>query len=521
MFTWGQWVQEVISRLTDKEPDNAAFTEAQAEYVKARMASELNYSADLYAIHQNRYTALRRKLVGFATTLNQAQQRTAVRDLITDTVPDNALFALACSYWVKAHLKGEINASPAEGQSWMQRYQAARMKLLGYQHTFANVAALRTAVNSLLLVDGAEDNATTFTHAHIDAAAADLQGLATWFNTQVEAAAADLRSLRMRVLKEIRAAVIAMQELIDPYREGQVSVLTEADGIAIGTRATQLTMPEQARLREAWVTWPDGDGVTLCRRAEAFLVRWEDRHREMLCGSRKCAQIAIDPGTRKLLVTPALVSGEIELELVWDGLKLSFGDGDPVTFDEGTANAAAHYVNGKMALELGDAITVSREYERAFLDAQQMLYLETRDRGSVAHAPIRRDERLRCGGCSNPDNLSDCMDGYEEMTVSASAAETLLIDAKHKNYGVRLTLLDGTAPYVFALTLEAITRKANNEISMLVGFPSSANPTLRIYDNEGTNLIDIVHDGVPGWFQATFKFNGNVWYLWGWNRVGT
>lgn len=382
MYTWEQWVDEVIVGLTDRQPDDDLFTEAQAAYVRARMASELAANADLYALHQNRYTALRRKLVGYTTTLEPAAQQTAVRTLITDVVPDNNLFIVACAYWIKAHLTAEINRNAAEGGNWLGRYKEMRTKLLGYSHSYANLAALEVEVKKLMLVDGLADNGSTFQTAQLAAAVSDLQGLASWFNAQVAAAAADLTGLRARVLKEIRAGAIELQNFIDAYRVGHTTVFKAEDVTASGAASRGL-LPEQARLREVWVTYPDELGDTSSRRVEAVRIPWELRHTELICGEGDRALIAYDPGLTNFLVTPALVADEVELEIVYDGLKFDFSYDDTVPFDEGAAVAVRFYVNSKMGLELGDPIQTVREYERHFRDRLALLYIEAKDRAEM------------------------------------------------------------------------------------------------------------------------------------------
>lgn len=525
MYTWSEFIDEVVRRLTDKKPDNAAFTEAQAEYVKARMASELTYQADLYAIHQNRYTSLRRKLAGYATTLSQSDQRTAVRAMITDTVPDNNQFALACYYWLKANLKMEVNTTPAEGTGWQQLYRAQRIKLLGFAHTYADAAALKAAVLAYMAVDGANEYASSFTDSHLAVVVADLQGLATWFNRQVDAAAADLQSLRDRVVKETRAGVIELQNMVESFKAGQVSILTESDAVPNGS-ASLLTLPEQAAVKEAWLTWPDDEGVTVCRRCEALLVPWERRFEEMLCGTQTCPQISIDPYGRRALVTPALKADEIELELVWDGLKLSFGDNDPVPFDEGVAQAVSHYVNSRLALELGDTVAVAREYERLFLDRQQLLYLEARDRGTVQRG--RYAEAGRCkpcfGGCSSPTASTQTSPptGLDTYQINTDGTVTLEIPARIYHYSLQAEYAAGTAPYTHTFNLSSRYRVGGNRLELLLGVPASTNPTIIIKDQDSdAELVSFTHDGVAGWFRGDLTFVDGAWQVWGWSRVGT
>ncbi len=249
---WANFINEVLARLSDTAPTNATFTEAQAAYVRARMALELDRDKDAYAIHQNRYTALRRRLVGYSTTLNAGAQVTAVRALVADITAGNTQFALACSYWIKAHQVNDLDRDAAGG--WMARFMEQRRRLLGYTPTFADLAALKAAVTPYLSLDAPGSGQNAWYEAQLAAADSELRGLLSWFTAQVAAAAADLVSLRARVMKEIRTAAIVLQEYVPAYVVGHRTTVTFNDVMEEGA-ASAGTLPDGAALREAWMLY--------------------------------------------------------------------------------------------------------------------------------------------------------------------------------------------------------------------------------------------------------------------------
>lgn len=372
-YTWQQFIDAVIERLSDGKPSEAMFTEAVACYVNARIAQDLRGDKDGYAIHQNRYSSLRRKLSGFATLRTDNTLRTDVRALLTDVAPSNELFALACSYWLQAHGVGAINRNPEEAGSWMAMYRQRRVQLLGFSPSFADTAALRAAVNPLMTTSALSDNLSAYMDAQLEAAKSDLVGLGGWVNQQIAAAKADLQSLGDRVAKEIRAAVIGMQELITVYRLGQVSTIEYADLTADGF-AMRGTLPEQAAIREAWII---DKAQPECGRVRCSQISWECRHDFLICAEPSEPTIAIDPYGKMFIVGPAIREDVTALELHWDGVRITFNGSDTVPLDEGAVEAVALRVQAQLALEFGDGQAVAREYNRLADQRMGLLYTET------------------------------------------------------------------------------------------------------------------------------------------------
>jgi len=94
--------------------------------------------------------------------------------------------------------------------------------------------------------------------------------------------------------------------------------------------------------------------------------------------------IAIDPYAKTFMVAPALAEDERELELLWDGVRLTFQANDQTPFDEGVVEAVALKTQAALAPEFGDAAATAREYARQADERVSLLYVESLRRKRVA-----------------------------------------------------------------------------------------------------------------------------------------
>lgn len=393
-MTWAEFIDGVTRRLTDNQPSESSFTEAQTEYVLARISLVKNDSAG-YQIHQNRYSSMRRKLVGFQTDQDATAQQAAVRTLLSMATAGDALFVQAASLYVKSNLYRDSNRDSGQAKLCMDEYIDIRnTKLLGYTYT-GNDAALLAAVIATFFVTTPTTDNTAYLTSVVAAARKDIETQAAWFNAQIAAAASDLQGLNDRVLNEIRAAAIEMQRVIEGYRVGHVCTFDETDVMDLGY-ASQGTLPEQAQVRSAFIVFPvdeDDDDDSERRRKECVQVPWEERREAMVNRKTEWPLIAISaPGPTIFVVSGHLDSAKNVLELTWDGLKLDFEDDDTVPFDEGAMACAAYYVQRELATEFGDTQPQVERYDTLYRDRRMMLYVEMRARGQV------KESRFRGGG---------------------------------------------------------------------------------------------------------------------------
>lgn len=81
--TWLQFKNRVKELMTDIVPDDDNFVRAVAEYVKYKISREANHDLNEANSFLQTFTFQRNRLVGFKTTLNSSDLRTAVNPLIT------------------------------------------------------------------------------------------------------------------------------------------------------------------------------------------------------------------------------------------------------------------------------------------------------------------------------------------------------------------------------------------------------------------------------------------------------
>lgn len=152
-YTWAEWKALVLKALTDRKPDDTVFTNAAAEYVQAKLAQQRG-DGNAYALHQNRYTALRRAMAGYQTTLADSALKTAVKLLLRDapasTTNTDLVFNQAVADYVRAQLDRGNEAA-------MGRFAQARLRLMGYE-TAQSDGMLQTAVKVYLTDGKADDN---------------------------------------------------------------------------------------------------------------------------------------------------------------------------------------------------------------------------------------------------------------------------------------------------------------------------------------------------------------------------
>lgn len=396
-YSWADFKTAVIPFLTDRTPTDANFAAAVTEYVRARMQRDIIGDKDLYAITQNRYTAMRRALAGYLTAADSATLKAAVLAQLSEGSRTNAQVVQAVAYYVRAELarevdaRGEVATTTSGGQamgissSCRADYQRLRLRLCGFAHTLAG--GLGAAVANLLPVDSQRLNSTTYIATLEATAVEDIQSLGAWIDAQIAAAKDDLQALSDRVQKEIRAGVIDLTQKIRAYQVGNEDTFIEADietrgNAALGSLAD--IYPDGAQLREAWIMYPaETCGTAACNQRPCQLVPWNDRTEKMICANVCAPQIAISPKGDDFVVTPALVDGKIALRVVVDGTKLLFDDGDVTALDEEAARAVGKYVNAELATEWGDPLAQQQILRAAYLSERTRLYLKHKDRAAI------------------------------------------------------------------------------------------------------------------------------------------
>lgn len=274
----------VKALLRDSGASSDLFTQAVAEWVRSRMGVEGAAA---------RYASLKRGLAGF-NVANDATLKANVRLALSDGPRTNSEFALACSLFARAQIAREIDARDAAGiqsamavhESARKEYERIRLRLAGFNHTFGSSAALVTEVEKYLPVDKVRANTSTYLatvvanaaediqsfgtwiDAQIGAAKADLDGVdawlniqistaqsdlagfGTWIDTQVDYAKGDIQAMSARISKELRAAVIDLQQFVRAFQVGHSVTIVAADVDEDGN-ASFGTLPANSQIRSA------------------------------------------------------------------------------------------------------------------------------------------------------------------------------------------------------------------------------------------------------------------------------
>ena len=411
---WSDFILGVTQRLTETQPTEATFTEAQAAYVKAKLTlDQLAPRQDttaVYTLNQNRYTSLRRKLAGFQTAQSAATQQANVAAQVTNSTANDKLFEVAVTLYLKAQIARDLENDADLTVQFMGEYTQAKFgKLLGYQYTQSTATLTANCTARLISTTTSPGNATYISDACVDAYN-DLDGLSQWFNAQVAAAAADLQSLNNRVVNEIRAAVIRIQEIIPSYQVGQVSTFNRVNTSQVGHARTGV-LPLQAQIQEARIMQvpnpgavgsivplyqssnpPLGAAARLLVDSKSYpvtVIPWEHRYEAMVERRSRQRMIAISPDHTYFMVPNDTLNWENMLSIEWNGLALNFIHTDTVPVDEGVMQAAGFYVQAELALEFGDPEKTVAGYRQRFLDRQSLLKVEQDKRGSVEWARVR------------------------------------------------------------------------------------------------------------------------------------
>jgi hypothetical protein len=216
-----------------------------------------------------------------------------------------------------------------------------------------------------------------------------------------------ITALRTRA---IRDAVIDLQRFIRAYRTGHSTRYDVADLEAKSFAHVGL-LPAQAKPKALYII-STGDTVLTgttddpeCVRNRLDYVAWEDRRTKMICNEFGTSDYlySISPFSTQFMVHP-LINDETYLKIVWDGLKMTFADGDVVPWPEWAAEAVAAYVKAKISFEIDKRPDVARGwYDRVtqtgiYATLRRSLFREQQE-SQIAN---NRDEEYVEGDLSTP-----------------------------------------------------------------------------------------------------------------------
>lgn len=227
--------------------------------------------------------------------------------------------------------------------------------------------------------------------------------------------------------RAIRDAVVDLQRYIRAFRTGHTSVYNVAD-LTARDFAHLGTLPDQAKPKAFYIVSevPEAD-LSLpnpyCARNRLDPIAWQDRQ-GMICdqyGVRRY-QVSISPYSKQFLVHP-LVNSQTYLLVVWDGIRMTFADGDTVPWPEQAAEAVGAYVKWKIILEVDKRLDLAREWfdkgrnTGIYPNLRLALYREQNE----AQFVDGKDEEY-VSGAPTPPGFQGEQTGYVTLANGASTA---------------------------------------------------------------------------------------------------
>lgn len=292
------------------------------------------------------------------------QFKNAVKSLMSDAALNNTTAVLAISEFVKAYIVLQIDRNPSLSQFHMANWAAQKDKLLGYTVTLSR-DLLRAEVDKLLTVDSNRHGIQTFIDDLITTARNELAGSASFIDGY------------------IRQGVIDIQHFIDFYKLGHERIFTFADAVENG-EACDLTLPEGCMIQDVYYV-SDAEDST-CKRMPVAQYDWQNRY-DLTCGQPTMTGheffAAINPKGTMMTLFPTLLDG-YHASVFYDGVRLTFADGDTTPFDEGMAMAIGDYVRARMYLQPPVSNPkMAGIHMEAFRSKRLQLYRDSRDKQRI------------------------------------------------------------------------------------------------------------------------------------------
>ncbi len=317
--------------ITDVTANEETAYRAIADFVKSRIARQIDHDEQEFGSYDANWKSLRARLLGYTVTSNAATLRTEVNKLITVdanrqgiTVYIDTLIAEAVTEI--GALDTFIDKTILQGKADIQAFNDFFDEQILQAKT--EISGLNTIIDTL-----------------IEQATNEIASMATFINANIDQAKIDLKSPSEQIENLIRQAVIDLQEFIEVYREGQETTYAVSDVTETGEACTG-NLPELARLRDAYfVSTVAGEDS---KRNPVAEYPWDNRY-DLIAGSPRMPSresqffIAIDPGAKTFTLFPTLLA-DTKLSLFWDGIKLEFADADETPFDEGMAKCVSDFV---------------------------------------------------------------------------------------------------------------------------------------------------------------------------------
>ena len=374
-MTYLEFKRIVYSLIVDDDPSDEGAALAGAEYVKAKIAREVDKDLLLHKSYWESYQDQRLSLLGYISSYTDAQYADAVKELLTVDSDRGGL---------EAFLAASI--------------QNARQDQEGLATTVENL--IRSAVLDLM---SHIDNYRIQRRSCYNVADAVQLGNASRFRMPDGAAPQDI--FYVEDIAELVPGVYAEEDLVQSndrvYKVIIGGTILEADiGAGLTTGETDVVISGgccSCDCNSNGILQPNEvmGGVTFRYLGEIYEFRkevqsWPWQHRTALeatpvsKSSTLPPSVAIDPQGYSFYAWPK-VDADHHYEVTWSGILFDFNDGDTITADEMAAHAVANYVRSHL-LKMRDDRLGAQLAAQAYQSQRSLLFANGREKRSVKYS---------------------------------------------------------------------------------------------------------------------------------------
>lgn len=374
-MTYLEFKRIVYSLIVDDDPSDEMAASAGAEYVKAKIAREVDKDLLLAKSYWESYQAQRLSLLGFVSSYTDPQYSDAVKELLTVDSDRGGLESFLAAQIKNARQDQEGLAPTVENL-----IRSAVLDLMSHIDNY------RIQRRSCYHVDDAVQLGNASRFRIPDGAA--IQDI--FYIEDVEElipgvyAEGDLVRSNDRVYKVTIGGTILEADIGDGLNTVDTDVVVSAVGCCnCDCNANGILQPTEVM-----------GGVTFRYLGEYYEFRkevqsWPWQHRTALEATpvSKTASLppsaAIDPQGYSFYVWPKVDSTH-HYEVTWSGILFNFNDGDTITADEMAAHAVANYVRSHL-LKMRDDRLGAQLAAQAYQSQRSLLYANGREKRSVKY----------------------------------------------------------------------------------------------------------------------------------------
>lgn len=370
-MTYLEFKEIVYSLIRDDDPSDENAALAGAEYVKAKIAREVDKDLPLAKSYLDSYKASRFNLLGYQSTYNDTEYEEAVKELLTVDA-DRAGLESFLAATIKLARQDQEGLAPTVDNLIRQ----GMLDLMSYIDNY------RIQRRSCFLVDDVVQvgNASRM-RLPSDGAVQDI-----WYVRIVDELVPgtyeedDLVLSNSRVYKVTVGGAITEEEIGDGLTTGPDTgvVNSVCDCNSVGILQPEETLGsltfrylgEEYEFRKEVQSYPWSKRVDL----EATPISR---------APKLPPSAAVDPQGYSIYAWPKLDTLH-RYEITWSGILHDFNDGDTVTFDEMSAQAVADYVRGHL-LKMMDERQASTMSGQLYISQRALLYTNNKEKRIVKY----------------------------------------------------------------------------------------------------------------------------------------